>query len=287
MTNSTSKLIAALGLLGKNTENTTKKTVADYLYKVLDNTSNNNKSLTEKSNNVSSNTSNDTGIIKDTTVTQKDIADETEKDITTTASKVRNINTSLTKLNPAQEIEFQAWWKPISETAGLDPNVALDTQEYDYRKYWATEKAKDDSVEPSIIYDPSSGKIKLPDEYKASVDIESFISNNESDNKDLANYSDEDVTKIANTYYNTKSLTQTVEDNKSLLSSVVKALIKRGAIVPLVGQSLKIYNSIKDSTDTASLQATYNNLLNVEQRGETLNSTDKATKEAIKYKLNL
>ncbi len=186
------------------------------------------------------------------------------------------------KLTPAQEIAFQSWWKPTASANALNIDADSKDQDYDYRKLWAIEKAKDPEIDPIT---------KISSDYAArQIDTEKLKEDIANDNTSLYNYSDDSLRKIAKSLYNTQQEQVAIqaENNRQAIQDVANALIKKG-IYPktFTAETVEVYETIKNTQDVSGLRNTYNNLLQKEQRGEILTGTEKSIYDAIKYKLNL
>ena len=186
------------------------------------------------------------------------------------------------KLTPAQEIAFQSWWKPTASANALNIDADSKDQDYDYRKLWAIEKAKDPEIDPIT---------KISSDYAArQIDTEKLKEDIANDNTSLYNYSDDSLRKIAKSLYNTQQEQVAIqaENNRQAIQDVANALIRKG-IYPktFTAETVEVYETIKNTQDVSGLKNTYNNLLQKEQRGEILTGTEKSIYDAIKYKLNL
>lgn len=209
-------------------------------------------------------------------INNKDVA---ERIINKTIPYVYNDRIQLT---PAQEIKFQKWWKPTASANALNIDADSKDQDYDYRKLWAIEKAKDPEIDPIT---------KISSDYAArQIDTEKLKEDIANDNMSLYNYSDDSLRKIAKSLYNTQQeqVATQAEKNRQAIQDVANALIRKG-IYPktFTAETVEVYEMIKNTQDVSGLKNTYNNLLQKEQRGEILTGTEKSIYDAIKYKLNL
>jgi LysM repeat protein len=244
------------------------------------------------------NTSSSTGSVKTTTPSTSITTPSTSattsstSTITPSASAVtaeRIINKTIPyvynermELSPAQEILFQDWWKPTASSKGLNADVESKDQDYDYKKLWAVETTRDPTIDPIT---------KISSDYIARrIDTDKLKSELAEDKTSLYNYSDDALKTIAKNLYNTQQ-EETVKaeaERQKSISDVVNALIKKGAYPEtFTPKTAEVYETIRNTNDTSGLMATYNSLLQREQRGEILSGTDKAIYDAIKFKLNL
>jgi len=209
-------------------------------------------------------------------INNKDVA---ERIINKTIPYVYNDRIQLT---PAQEIKFQEWWKPTASANALNVDADSKDQDYDYRKLWAVETTKDPTVDPIT---------KISSEYLARrIDTDKLKNELADDKTSLYNYSDDALKTIAKNLYNTQQeeAVRVEAERQKSISDVVNALIKRGVYPEtFTPKTAEVYEAIRNTNETSGLMATYNSLLQKEQRGDILSETDKAIYDAIKFKLNL